>query len=135
MAIRSSRLIFSAALVSVAALTVPLAATAEPQNRNQPQHQQGPQSQHQQGPQPYTAQRPDQGHNAQGRPDQGRQQANQSGRYRITSTVNIRSGAGTNFRRLGQFRAGQTVQVDQVRNGWLHVNGQGWISAQYARRA
>lgn len=58
-----------------------------------------------------------------------------TGRYRIVSTVNIRSDPGTNTRRVGQLRAGRFVQVDQVRNGWLHIRGQGWISGQFARRA
>ncbi len=30
--------------------------------------------------------------------------------------------------------AGRTIQVDQTRNGWLHVRNQGWISARFARR-
>ncbi|WP_374387238.1 SH3 domain-containing protein [Brevundimonas sp.] len=47
----------------------------------------------------------------------------------------MRSGPGTNTRRVGQLRAGRFVQVDQVCNGWLHIRGQGWISGQFARRA
>lgn len=136
MSIKSPRLILSAALVSVVALAAPLTATAAQQNRSHDQNQQAHQGPRQQGPQPYTAQRPNSGRDSHDGRDQGRQQqADRAGRYRIISTVNLRSGAGTNFRRVGQLRAGQTVRVDQVRNGWLHVNGQGWVSAQYARRA
>lgn len=35
----------------------------------------------------------------------------------------------------GRPAARRVVQVDQVRNGWLHIRGQGWISGQFARRA
>ena len=108
----------------------PLAAQAQqpqhPQQR-QPQHQQSQGPQHQQPQQS----RPQQN----GRNAPSHAQGQQAGRYRIVSTVNIRSGVGTNFRRLGQFGAGHVVQVDQVRNGWLHVANRGWISAQFARRA
>ena len=128
MSIKPVRVFLSVALLGVGAIAAPMAAAA--QDRPQAQHQ---------GSQGHVEQRPgqnqsSQNHNA-SRPNQGQQQANRSGRYRITSTVNVRSGAGTNFRQVGQLRAGRTVQVDQVRNGWLHVNGQGWISAQFARRA
>ena len=67
--------------------------------------------------------------------DNDRHQANRSGRYRVTATVNLRSGPGTNFRRIGQLYAGRTITVDRVQSGWLHIAGQGWISASFARRA
>lgn len=57
------------------------------------------------------------------------------GRYRMMATVNVRSGPGTNFRRIGQVRAGNVVQVVQVRNGWLQIRGGGWVSSAFARRA
>lgn len=143
MTIQSTRAILSVALVGVFAVSAPLAASAQPQAQNRPQ------AQHQSTPQPYMQQRPNQGpahvqqrpsapapsHNAQHRPDQGQHQANRAGRYRITSTVNLRSGPGAHFRRAGQVRAGRIVQVDQVRGNWLHIRNQGWVSAQYARRA
>ena len=122
----------TAIIAGVAALSAPLAVNAQQQRpQQQPQQQQQQhQPQHQaQQPQPS---RPQQQPQAQPQ----RPQANaQTGRYRITSTVNVRSGPGTNTRRVGSLSGGRVVEVDQVRNGWLHVRGQGWISAQFARRA
>jgi len=67
--------------------------------------------------------------------DNDRHEANRSGRYRVVATVNLRSGPGTNYRRIGQVWAGRTITVDRVQPGWLHIAGQGWISAPFARRA
>lgn len=78
---------------------------------------------------------PDRGQQSRDNDRNDRHEANRSGRYRITSTVNVRSGPGTNHRRVGQLHAGRTVTVDRVQAGWLHVSGQGWISASFARRA
>lgn len=58
----------------------------------------------------------------------------QTGTYRVTTTVNVRERASTQSRRVGQVRAGRTVQVDRVSGSWLHIRNQGWISAQYAIR-
>ncbi|WP_297799470.1 SH3 domain-containing protein [uncultured Brevundimonas sp.] len=58
----------------------------------------------------------------------------QTGTYRVTTTVNVRERASTQSRRVGQVRAGRTVQVDRVSGNWLHIRNQGWISAQYAVR-
>lgn len=122
--------LLAAAAVGVVALG-PLAAQAQSQHQ-QPSRQSTEQHSHS------SSQDRDRSNASQnhGQQDQGRQeQGRQAGRYRITSTVNLRSGPGTNNRRVGQLRAGQVVQVDQVRNGWLHISGRGWISAQFARRA
>ena len=152
--IRRTLSIAAAGLLVTAA---PLGAVAQDYGRPG-QHQQpsGPQGRPNQGPTapaPNHA-RPNQGPTAhapnQARPGQGPSNAHQNqgrpqvqparpghnvGRYRITSTVNLRSGPGTNFRRLGQLRTGRVVTVDRVQNGWLHIAGQGWISASFARRA
>lgn len=117
----SKSVLFSAALLSLAA---PLAVTAQP----------GPQSS-QQHAQPHA-----QSHNTNRQDDKrnngnARQESKRTEAYRVTTTVNLRSGPGAKTKRLGQVKRGQTVQVDEVRNGWLHIHNQGWISAKYARRA
>lgn len=48
--------------------------------------------------------------------------------------LNVRSGAGTNYPRIGGLSKGQTVQVYEASNGWLKIaygSGYGWISQQY----
>jgi uncharacterized protein YgiM (DUF1202 family) len=141
---QANRAILSAALISVFAVSAPMAASAQvPQRGNDraPVQQNRPQVQASQtrpsSPAPQQSVRPSApapAHQAKKGPERPQAQAQRAGRYRITSTVNLRSGAGQQFRRVGQVRAGNTVQVDQVRNGWLHIRNQGWISAQYARR-
>ena len=140
-----TQMILTAAMAGMVALTAPLAASAAQPQQNRPQAQQpaqAPQTSHnqhsQQGPQAYKPQtQPSQSHNSQQqRPQQNsQQQAHRAGTYRITTTVNIRERANTQSRRVGQARAGRTVQVDRVSGNWLHIRNQGWISAQYARRA
>ena len=47
------------------------------------------------------------------------------------SSVNVRSGAGVNFPRIGGLTRGKTFQVYEENNGWLKINyasGFGWIS-------
>lgn len=126
----------TAAAAFTLVLAAPLAVAAQSQQNNQPQRGQDSQQQSRGQSQPDRGQSSerDQPQAPRGQ-NQNRGQSQQSGRYRITSTVNVRSGPGTNNRRVGQLRAGQVVSVDQVRNGWLHVQGQGWISASFARRA
>ena len=127
----------AAASLALAASSLPAVAQPRPDQSQQDRDQGRGQSQDRdQG----RGQVQDRDH-VQGR-DQGRGQTqdrrpevNRAGRYRITSTVNLRSGAGTNYRRIGQLRSGRMIEVDQVRAGWLHVRSQGWISAQFARRA
>ncbi|MFN7110776.1 MAG: SH3 domain-containing protein [Brevundimonas sp.] len=134
-----SNKIFRNGLTAAAAFTLvlaaPLAAVAQQQN-NQPQRGQSESQQQSRGQsQSDRGQSSERGQSQSQRGQNQNRGQSQSGRYRITSTVNVRSGAGTNTRRVGQLRAGQVVSVDQVRNGWLHVQGQGWISASFARRA
>ncbi len=50
------------------------------------------------------------------------------------SSLNVRSGAGTSFGRIGGLTKGKTVQVYEEKDGWLKVaygTGMGWISKQY----
>lgn len=58
------------------------------------------------------------------------------GTYRITADVlNIRSGPGTNFDRVGQVAEGAEVTVTAVENGWGAVTYRevsGWISLEFA---
>lgn len=58
------------------------------------------------------------------------------GTYRITADVlNIRSGPGTSFERIGQLREGAQVAVTAVKDGWgtiAYGGGTGWISLEFA---
>lgn len=52
------------------------------------------------------------------------------------SALNVRSGAGTNYGKIGLLSQGKVVQVTGESNGWYRIdfNGQtGWISAQYTK--
>lgn len=132
----SRQTLAAVAAVGLVVAGAPLAASAQ-QRPQQQQHQQQRPQQPQSGSQQHgNSQHGDQPSGAQQhRPQQGpQQQAHRAGRYRVTATVNVRNGPGANHRRVGQVRAGRVIEVDQVRNGWLHIRGQGWISAQYARR-
>lgn len=152
---QANRAFLSAALIGVFAVSAPLAAMAQtphraneraPVQQNRPQV--APAQTRPSAPAPQQQVRPyapppvQQAHKGPQRPQaqapsrpQAQYQAPRASRYRITSSVNMRSGPGQQFRRVGQVHAGRMVEVDQVRNGWLHIRGQGWISAQYARRA
>lgn len=132
----SRQTLAAVAAVGLVVAGAPLAANAQQRPQQQHQQQQQRPQQSQQGSQQHgNQQHGNQSSDAQQhRPQQGQQQAHHAGRYRVTTTVNVRNGPGTNHRRVGQVRAGRVIEVDQVRNGWLHIRGQGWISAQYARR-
>jgi GH25 family lysozyme M1 (1,4-beta-N-acetylmuramidase)/uncharacterized protein YraI len=48
--------------------------------------------------------------------------------------LNVRAGAGTQYRVLFQVAEGNSVNVMEERNGWYYINclhGKGWCSAQY----
>lgn len=137
----SNKMILSAALGGIVALSAPLAASAQSQratdyrapaaNERQVQPERGQSSQSQNRPSANApqqqVQRPTQNSHSQ-------QRALQTGSYRVTSTVNIRDRASTQSRRVGQARARTTVQIDRVSGNWLHIRNKGWISAQYAER-
>lgn len=48
----------------------------------------------------------------------------------VTRSVNIRNGPGTNYRVIGQLRAGTRVDVGGCRGNWCRAAG-GWVSASY----
>lgn len=137
----SSNKIILSALAGFVALSAPLAASAQGTQQRGPDHRvpavnerQAPPSRgHQTAPIRPSAPAPQQqvqrpsnnlGHS--------QNQRLQAGSYRVTSTVNIRQRASADSRRVGQARAGRTVQVDRVSGQWLHIKNQGWISARYA---
>ncbi|MBR4986951.1 MAG: SH3 domain-containing protein [Proteobacteria bacterium] len=50
------------------------------------------------------------------------------------SALNVRDGAGQNYKRIGGLTEGKTVQVYEEKDGWLKINygsGYGWIAKQY----
>ncbi len=62
-------------------------------------------------------------------------QADPIGTCQVTcGALNVRSGAGTNYPRIGGLSKGQTVQVYEATGGWLKIaygSGYGWISQKY----
>lgn len=51
-----------------------------------------------------------------------------------SSTVNVRSGAGTGYAVVDVLRRGEAVDVDYCRGSWCYVNKSGpdgWVSANY----
>jgi len=49
-------------------------------------------------------------------------------------TLNVRTGAGTQFGKIGTVKRGQKVSYTGESNGWLNINfegGKGWISKSY----
>lgn len=51
-----------------------------------------------------------------------------------SSTVNVRSGAGTGYAVVDVLRRGERVDVDYCRGSWCYVNKSGpdgWVSANY----
>lgn len=63
-------------------------------------------------------------------------------KYRVTcSALNVRSGPGTNYYKIGTKKKGWTTQLVTIKNGWVRLPGYGyyngdnkveqWVSAQY----
>ncbi len=55
-----------------------------------------------------------------------------------TSGVNVRSGPGTNFAKLGSLSSGEVVDVQDCQGGWCYVDRQGnkkdgWVAANYLK--
>lgn len=53
-----------------------------------------------------------------------------------TSNLNVRSGPGTNYKKIGMFKKNQAFTVVSSHNGWYKVDtsaGIGYVSAQYTR--
>ena len=54
----------------------------------------------------------------------------------IADVLNVRSGRGTNYSKIGAVRGGSTVTIVETKNGWHKIkygNGYGYVSAQYVR--
>ncbi len=64
-------------------------------------------------------------------------QLTSSGTVKITAqALNVRTGAGTNFKVLGTLSEGQTVAYSGEQNGWLKISYHGqdaWISKKFAQ--
>lgn len=55
-----------------------------------------------------------------------------------TSSVNVRSGPGGNFKVIAKLSAGELVEVNECQGGWCFVERQGtdgWVSASYLQAA
>ena len=50
---------------------------------------------------------------------------------RVNTSLNVRSGAGTNHSVVGSLRNGQAVTVYEESNGWARIGNGQWVSAQY----
>lgn len=48
-----------------------------------------------------------------------------------TTSLNVRSGPGTNYRVVDTLRPGETVDVTSRRGSWYQIDGGGWASAAY----
>ena len=53
----------------------------------------------------------------------------------ITDALNIRAGAGTNYKINGCIKDQGVYTIVETKNGWGKLkSGQGWICLQYAKR-
>lgn len=53
-----------------------------------------------------------------------------------SSALNVRSGAGTSYSKLGSLAKGSTVEIVETKNGWHKIkygNGYGYVSAEYIK--
>jgi N-acetylmuramoyl-L-alanine amidase len=57
--------------------------------------------------------------------------ANNTGTVKA-SALNIRSGPGTNYDKLGVLRQGETVTILENKGGWYRISS-GWVSANYIK--
>ena len=56
----------------------------------------------------------------------------------IADVLNVRSGRGTNYSKIGAVRGGSTVTIVETKNGWHKIKygngyGYGYVSAQYVK--
>ena len=55
----------------------------------------------------------------------------------VTGNVNVRSGPGTNYKKLGKLRRGQTVAVWSITGKWAEItwtgNQKGYVHTDYLR--
>lgn len=49
----------------------------------------------------------------------------------VKADVNIRTGAGIKYKRIGEYKKGKKVIVYQLKDGWARVGDDRWISANY----
>ena len=64
--------------------------------------------------------------------DDNKDDATSGKTYIVTaSSLNVRSGAGTNFSQIGSLKNGATVKVESIANGWAKLENGGYVSAQY----
>ena len=61
----------------------------------------------------------------------GAASSNNTGRV-TASALNIRSGPGTNYDKLGVLQYGQSVTILENKGGWYRIPS-GWVSASYIR--
>lgn len=53
-------------------------------------------------------------------------------KYVVTaSSLNVRSGAGTGYSKIGSLKNGAIVEVETIANGWAKLANGGYVSAQY----
>ncbi|MDD4494464.1 MAG: SH3 domain-containing protein, partial [Eubacteriales bacterium] len=49
----------------------------------------------------------------------------------VKTSLNVRSGPGTNYSIVGKFYAGNVTDVLESRNGWCRIDNSRWISEYY----
>mgnify|MGYP000809168534 FL=1 len=55
-----------------------------------------------------------------------------SAKYVVTaSSLNVRSGAGTGYSKIGSLKNGAIVEVETIANGWAKLANGGYVSSQY----
>ena len=55
-----------------------------------------------------------------------------SAKYVVTaSSLNVRSGAGTGYSKIGSLKNGAIVEVETIANGWAKLADGGYVSSQY----
>ena len=55
----------------------------------------------------------------------------QTGAYRATANLRIRSGPGTNYRQVGSLSAGQRFSALGLQGEWVQIAGGGWVKPHY----
>ena len=53
------------------------------------------------------------------------------GKVQVSSSLNIRSGPGTNYSRIGKLKSGDRVALAETRDGWGALLQGGWVSLDY----
>lgn len=50
---------------------------------------------------------------------------------KVNTTLNVRSGAGTNYKAVGSLKNGARVTVYEEKNGWSRIGSGQWVSSSY----